>query len=558
MSVDQWGRIYNVLADETTIANKTDIYKPIVSNKVDYAVKQGLAYSKLAGSGYAWTDEEKASARTLLGAFGSKGGVISGDVTITGNITQQGEVYETHAEQVYSTKDYIYLREGNTGGLAEGAYTGFEFKNYDGEGNNGRLVVDKSGVARVGDAGDEQPLATREEAPLAGGFAKWDSATNKFITTTSDVVTTSGDQTISGVKSFENEIRVVGPGYWEGIAIHNSNYALGDTLTAQMPLGRWITYDKNGTYASVLQTVANTNNVNATSIASVQKNTDGSLINAGLSLWAVKDGAPQVRATGHLLPASDSHFHIGSDTLKWQNMYLAGDIEAHSPNTRVFAIKNTGVSLYENPTSNTLLGGLKVRSKENAYLTTEETWRLANGGVRWAVGLRNNTGTVTGASGNTDIYKTMLTAELHKDGSAGLYTNTPDASSNSTQIATTAWVNTATSNLFKLKTGGRPADINFAYTDVNKNHMRLDLVSSTVTANRPAGDGYLMTFFWDSAYEQIGQLFMTGGGAALQIRGNNQGNWTSWRTFADLESAQTFTGTKTFNTINVTTINLKS
>ena len=67
MSVDQYGRIYNVLADEATISGKTDIYKAITANKIDYAVKQGLAYSKLAGTGFAWTDGEKASARELLG-----------------------------------------------------------------------------------------------------------------------------------------------------------------------------------------------------------------------------------------------------------------------------------------------------------------------------------------------------------------------------------------------------------------------------------------------------------------------------------------------------------
>lgn len=40
---------------------------------------------------------------------------ISGDLTIEGNITQNGSTYETHAEQVYTTNDYIYLREGATG-----------------------------------------------------------------------------------------------------------------------------------------------------------------------------------------------------------------------------------------------------------------------------------------------------------------------------------------------------------------------------------------------------------------------------------------------------------
>lgn len=82
MGVDQWGRIYNVLADETTIAGKTDIYKPITANKIDYAVKQGLAYSKLEGSGYAWTEDEKASARELLGITQSGGGTSDYDELI--------------------------------------------------------------------------------------------------------------------------------------------------------------------------------------------------------------------------------------------------------------------------------------------------------------------------------------------------------------------------------------------------------------------------------------------------------------------------------------------
>ena len=111
----------------------------------------------------------------------SEGILIDGTLTINGDIVQNRGSYETYTEQVYSTKDYIYLREGNLGALEAGSYSGFEFKNYDGA-NNGRLVIDNTGTARVGDVGDEQPLATREEIPLNGGFAKWDTAKNKFIT----------------------------------------------------------------------------------------------------------------------------------------------------------------------------------------------------------------------------------------------------------------------------------------------------------------------------------------------------------------------------------------
>ena len=118
---------------------------------------------------------------------------ISGNFVVSGSITQQGASSETHAEKIYTTKDYIYLREGATTALATGAYTGFEFIKYDGT-NNGRLVVDKTGIARVGDVGDEQPLATREESPINNGFAKWNSTNNRFETILPENITLTANQ----------------------------------------------------------------------------------------------------------------------------------------------------------------------------------------------------------------------------------------------------------------------------------------------------------------------------------------------------------------------------
>lgn len=47
------------------------VKNPITPNNLDYAVKKGLCDSKLAETEYAWTDEEKAAARELLGAVGA-------------------------------------------------------------------------------------------------------------------------------------------------------------------------------------------------------------------------------------------------------------------------------------------------------------------------------------------------------------------------------------------------------------------------------------------------------------------------------------------------------
>ena len=105
---------------------------------------------------------------------------FNGSITVNGNITQNGSAYETHAEKVFSKNDYITLRDGATGGLASGTYAGFEAKKYDGT-NDGRLVFDSNGVARVGDIGDEQALATRAENPIDGATMVWDANSLKMV-----------------------------------------------------------------------------------------------------------------------------------------------------------------------------------------------------------------------------------------------------------------------------------------------------------------------------------------------------------------------------------------
>lgn len=103
----------------------------------------------------------------------------SGQLHIDGNIIQSGTNYITHAEHIYTTKDLIILRENAIAGLANGAYVGFKAKLYDGV-NDGHLVFDNTGTARVGDVGSEQPIATRIETPTNGHYAVWESANSRL------------------------------------------------------------------------------------------------------------------------------------------------------------------------------------------------------------------------------------------------------------------------------------------------------------------------------------------------------------------------------------------
>lgn len=104
---------------------------------------------------------------------------VNGVFYINGNIIQSGTNYETHAENVYTTKDYITLRDGAISGLAPGTYAGLRAKLYDGV-NDGHLVFDNNGIARVGDVGSEQPLATRIENPTNNHIAYWESANTRL------------------------------------------------------------------------------------------------------------------------------------------------------------------------------------------------------------------------------------------------------------------------------------------------------------------------------------------------------------------------------------------
>lgn len=123
--------------------------------------------------------------------------VINADLTVNGNIYQNGSAYETHAEQLYTTKDTVIMRDGATTGLGAGDVSGLIMKKYDGV-NDGALVVNNDGTARVGDVGSEQPLLTRNESGsmVNGELLQWNATGEKAVcsgVTTAQVVRGSGN-----------------------------------------------------------------------------------------------------------------------------------------------------------------------------------------------------------------------------------------------------------------------------------------------------------------------------------------------------------------------------
>lgn len=134
---------------------------------------------------------------------------VDGTLTVKGDIIQNGSAYETHAEKLYTKKDIIITRDGAVSGLSTGEYTGIQATKYDGT-NDGQLVFDKDGEARVGDVGDTQPLLTRDEvADLTDGNPLvWD-ATNKKAITALSVITASSTTLTGAPISSGSVIRVM-------------------------------------------------------------------------------------------------------------------------------------------------------------------------------------------------------------------------------------------------------------------------------------------------------------------------------------------------------------
>jgi len=86
---------------------------------------------------------------------------VPADLIVNGDIIQNGENFETHLEQVFTSKDHVILREGQVVGLAAGEHAGLEIKNYDGNGTQLHFCVDSTGWGRVGDTdsnGDSQTV----------------------------------------------------------------------------------------------------------------------------------------------------------------------------------------------------------------------------------------------------------------------------------------------------------------------------------------------------------------------------------------------------------------
>lgn len=107
--------LYNVQANETIIDRKTDMYRPITAKMLDYAIKSGMTTNALE-----WTEEEKQSARDLIGvddAIANSGG---GDSPIIEAKLQNLTITNTKNSYSLSDTDKAIISEAITKAYANG------------------------------------------------------------------------------------------------------------------------------------------------------------------------------------------------------------------------------------------------------------------------------------------------------------------------------------------------------------------------------------------------------------------------------------------------------
>jgi len=164
------------------------------------------------------------------------------NLTVHGNLIVEGTSFTSHTENVYISANTITLNNGEinsgvTKGYAgilvdRGTATQYEF-----------AFEESSDTFRVGETGNTQAVATREDSPINGGYAYWNENEYKFDTTKDLSATTMSLSTISADTIYTHSIIGMSSVNINGVVVENAsisantlNLAAGTTSKAPIQL----------------------------------------------------------------------------------------------------------------------------------------------------------------------------------------------------------------------------------------------------------------------------------------------------------------------------------
>lgn len=276
----------------------------------------------------------------INGQLTAKGTTIDGTLHVKDDLLVDGTGKEIISTELEVGADTIKLRKDNPTGLTPSELAGVITENYDGNDNNNILAVDANGNARVGDIDiatrllysndgtnffedealtipatigqdeivrdtgnttsggieiyegttfsndDTQAIATREDTPADGGFAKWDAATKRFNSIVPDSTPTQNSQNLA-----------TSGGIFAAVAAASNNFILTaqgaadaqktiDLPGGQISEGQTVTVNFKNGHASIYNNPMTLNNI------LVVSNQNGTL--APIPLHAMTEGGQTV------------------------------------------------------------------------------------------------------------------------------------------------------------------------------------------------------------------------------------------------------------------------
>lgn len=124
---------------------------------------------------------------SLAGMLPRSGGRIDGDLSISGSFHVAGSQVVVETETVRASDNFLILNAGEVGpGVTRGT-AGIEVDR--GAAARYRFVFDEATSAfRVGETDSTQAVATREDAPLDGGYARWSADRHRWEAVDADAI----------------------------------------------------------------------------------------------------------------------------------------------------------------------------------------------------------------------------------------------------------------------------------------------------------------------------------------------------------------------------------
>ena len=212
------GRVDTVESDINNLeAKDTELQQGINKNAADITTLNTKAENL--------DNATKTNASNIDKKLDKTGGTITGDLTITQNLTVQGTT-TTHESQILTVKDPLIVANSDKATLS--TYGGLLI-NTDANNTYGMVYDPGSSSVKLGlgtynsntkkfafNSGEGLPIVVRDDsiAWTNGHYAKWDSTKNAFVdggvmpTIPTNYVTTDTKQTITGVKTFSNMVTV--------------------------------------------------------------------------------------------------------------------------------------------------------------------------------------------------------------------------------------------------------------------------------------------------------------------------------------------------------------